>query len=69
MNPTVHSYENDFRADVLPRGTFRGQWSGHYVVLDGNQAHVPTDVAVQGSVRVLLVVTAGLVEVQLELQA
>lgn len=65
-NPTVHIYENEFPADVLPRGEFVGTWSGYYVVLESG-AHVPTDLAVSGSVQVVLTVTDRTVSVALYL--
>lgn len=64
MTNPVHSYDNDFPADALPRGRFEGEWSGHYIVLDGSQAHVPTDVPVFGRVRVVLHVTDQTVAVE-----
>lgn len=67
-SPAVTSYENEFPADVLPRGEFRGTWAGYYVALE-NGAHVPTDVAVSGSVQVILTVTDMTVSVALRLTA
>lgn len=64
MTNPVHSYDNDFPADALPRGRFEGEWVGGYVVLDGSQAHVPTDVPVFGRVRVVLHVTDQTVAVE-----
>lgn len=66
-NILVHSYENEYPTDILPRGRFPGTWSGHYVVLEATGAYVPTDVGVQGSVKVVLEVTDERISVLLDL--
>lgn len=68
VNATVHSYENEFPADVLPRGYHRGTWTGYYVITEEGR-HVPTDVAVIGQVRVILTVTDETVSVALDLKS